>query len=170
MPSNDADKLLWRIRNRFDYAKEYWKDIYENGKLNTRFVALDQWDAAEARARKDAMRPCLVMDEINQNLNQLVNAVRQNKRAVKVVPRGAGANDKTAERRGDLIREIEYKSHAQAAYISGFQSLCITGYGGWRILRKYVNDKSFDQEIIIARIPNAESSYPDPDCKRADFS
>lgn len=167
---SSEDKLLWRIRNRFDYAKEYWREIYEDGKADTKFVALDQWDGAEARARKDAVRPMLVMDEINQNLNQLINSVRQNKRGVKVVPRGFGANDKTAELRGDLIREIEYKSHAQSAYISGFQSICIAGYGGWVLRRQYVSEKGFDQEIVICRIPNAESSYPDPDCKKADFS
>ena len=164
------DKILYRIRNRFDYAKEYWREIYESGKECTKFVALDQWESPEQRARHDAMRPCLVMDEINQNLNQVINSVRQNKRAVRVVPRGFGANDKTAEMRGDLIREIEYKSHAQAAYITAFQSLCITGYGGWIQRRKYVSEKGFDQEIVIDRIQNAESSYPDPDAKRADFS
>lgn len=164
------DKLLSRIRSRFEYAKEYWKDIYEDGKDDTKFVALEQWDTRERDARKEAVRPCLVMDEINQNLNQVINSIRQNKRAIKVVPRGFGANDKTAELRGDLIREIEYKSHAQSAYITGFQSICIAGYGGWVIRRRYVSEKGFDQEIVIERIQNAESSYPDPDSKKSDFS
>lgn len=165
-----TEKLLAEIRNRFDYAKTYWDDIYTAGDEDMKFVALDPWPAAEKRMREQAVRPCLVMDEINQNVNQLINAVRQNKRSVKVVPRGFGANDKTAELRGDLIREIEYKSNAQSAYICGFENICNRSYGGWKIVRRYVNEKSFDQELRIVRIPNPKSSYPDPDCKEQDFS
>ncbi len=164
------EKLLAKIRNRFDYAKDYWNEIYTAGDEDMKFVALDPWPAAEKRQREQAVRPCLVMDEINQNVNQLINSVRQNKRAVKVVPRGFGANDKTAEMRGDLIREIEYKSNAQSAYICGFENICNRSFGGWKIVRRYVNEKSFDQELRIVRIPNPKSSYPDPDCKEQDFS
>lgn len=164
------EKLLAEIRNRFDYAKDYWQEIYDAGDVDMKFVALDPWPAAEKRQREQAVRPCLSMDEINQNINQLINSVRQNKRAVKVVPRGFGANDKTAENRGDLIREIEYKSNAQSAYICGFENICNRSFGGWKIVRRYVNEKSFDQELHIVRIPNPKSSYPDPDCKEQDFS
>lgn len=164
------EKLLAEIRNRFDYTKEYWNEIYTAGDEDMKFVALDPWPAAEKRAREQAVRPCLVMDEINQNVNQLINSVRQNKRSVKVVPRGFGANDKTAENRADLIREIEYKSNAQSAYICGFENICNRSFGGWKIVRRYVNEKSFDQELRIVRIPNPKSSYPDPDCKEQDFS
>src|SRR5277367_3982699 len=164
------EKLLAEIRNRFDYTKDYWQEIYDAGDIDMKFVALDPWPAAEKRQREQAVRPCLVVDEINQNVNQLINSVRQNKRAVKVVPRGFGANDKTAENRGDLIREIEYKSNAQSAYICGFENICNRSFGGWKIVRRYVNEKSFDQELRIVRIPNPKSSYPDPDCKEQDFS
>lgn len=164
------EKLLAKIRNRFDYTKTYWDDIYTAGDEDMKFVALDPWPPAEKRMREQAVRPCLVFDEINQNTNQLINSVRQNKRAVKVVPRGYGANDQTAELRGDLIREIEYKSNAQSAYICGFENICNRSYGGWKIVRRYVNEKSFDQELRIVRIPNPKSSYPDPDCKEQDFS
>lgn len=165
-----TDKLLARIRNRFDYAKEYWSEIYDEGDKDMKYVVLDPWPAAEKRAREQAVRPCLVMDEITQNLNQTINSVRQNKRAVKVVPRGFGANDKTAEARGDLIREIEYKSKAQSAYICGFENILQRSFGGWVVRRRYVSKKSFDQELWICRIANPKSSYPDPDAKEADFS
>src|ERR1700722_10456585 len=164
------EKLLARIRNRFDYCRDYWQDIYQAGDEDMKYVALDPWPAAEKRQREQAVRPCLSLDEINQNINQVINSVRQNKRAVKVVPRGFGANDKTAELRGDLIREIEYKSKAQSAYICGFENICNRSFGGWVTRRRYVNEKSFDQELWICRIENPKSSYPDPDAKEADFS
>lgn len=164
------EKLLAEIRERFDYAQDCWKDIRDEAKTDMDYVSGNPWPPEEKKKRVDAGRPCLSMDELNQYTNQLINDIRQNKRAVRVVPRGYGANDKTAELRGDLIREIEYKSNAQSAYACGFENMCNRSYGGWKIVRRYVNEKSFEQEIRIVRIPNPDSSYPDPDSKEADYS
>jgi Phage P22-like portal protein len=168
-PKKD-EKLLKEIRDRFEYCHDYWKDIRDEGEEDMRYASGDPWPPEERAARKAAFRPIVSFDEIGQYVNQLVNDIRQNKRAVKVVPRGQGANDKTADLRGDLIREIEYKSNAQSAYSCGFENMCTRSYGGWRIVRRYVSEKSFDQEIRIVRIPNPDSSYPDPDCKESDYS
>lgn len=162
--------ILVRIRQRFDYAVDQWKDIRDEGQQDMQFIAGDPWPEKEQNKREDAGRPCLVMDEAAQYINQLNNDIRQNKRAVKVVPKGNGATDKTAELRGDKIREIEYRSNAQSAYSCAFENMCQRSYGGWRILTEYENENSFDQEIRIKRIPNPDSSYPDPDCKEADYS
>lgn len=164
------EKLLKEIRDRFDYCTDMWKDIREAAKVDMQYVSGNPWPEAEVLKRKAKGRPCLTFDEISQYTNQLVNEIRQNKRAVNVVPRGYGANDKTAELRGDLIREIEYKSNAQSAYSCAFENICHRSYGGWKIVRQYVSDKGFEQELRIVRIPNPDSSYPDPDCKEADYS
>ncbi|MGH9452343.1 MAG: portal protein [Terriglobia bacterium] len=171
MPENNADeKLLTEIRERFDYCQDQWADIREEAQTDMDYVSGNPWPAAERRQREDAGRPSLVMDELGQYINHLVNDVRQNKRAVKVIPRGFGAKDKIAELRENLIRDIEYRSNAQSAYATAFESMCQRSYGGWRITRRYTSDTSFDQEIRIARIPNPDASYPDPDCKESDFS
>lgn len=177
MPDEERDssltadeKLLAEIRNRFDYCQDQWADIRKEAQTDMDYVSGNPWPEAERKRREDAGRPCLVMDELSQYTNQLINDIRQNKRAVRVVPRGYGANDKTAELRGDLIREIEYKSNAQSAYACGFENMCNRSYGGWKIVRRYINEKSFDQEIRIVRLPNPDCSYPDPDCKESDYS
>jgi Phage P22-like portal protein len=164
------EKLLAEIRDRYDYALTCWQDIREEARTDMLYCSGNPWPESERLRREQAGRPCLVMDELSQYTNALVNDIRQNKRAVKVVPRGYGANDQTAELRGDLIREIEYKSNAQSAYACGFENMCNRSYGGWKIVRRYVNEKSFDQEIRIVRIPNPDSSIPDPDCKELDYS
>jgi hypothetical protein len=164
------EALLAEIRDRFDYCQDQWKDVRDEAKTDMLYVSGDPWSQADRLRREQAGRPCLVMDEYSQYANQIINDIRQNERAVEVVPRGFGANDKTARLRGDLIREIEYKSNAQAAYCAAFENMLNRSYGGWKIVRRYVSDKSFDQEIRIVPIPNPDSSYPDPDCKEADYS
>jgi hypothetical protein len=168
--STKNEKLLKEIRDSYEYCLDRWRDIRDEGNEDMRYVSGDPWPPKERKARKDANRPCCSTDELTQVINKVVNGVRQSKRAVNVVPRGFGANDKTAELRGDLIREIEYKSNAQSAYACGFENMCYRSYGGWRILRQYVSEKTFDQELVIKRIPNPNASLPDPDCKEADYS
>lgn len=176
MPDNERsklkaeEKLLAEIRDRFDYCVERWSDIRAEAKKDMDYVSGNPWPRQDRIRREQAGRPCLVMDEISQYSNQVINDIRQNKRAIQVEPRGFGANDQTAEARGDLIREIEYKSNAQSAYSTGFENMLNRSYGGWKVVRRYVSDKSFDQEIQIERIPNPDSSYPDPDCKKTDYS
>ena len=163
------ERILAECRDRFDYCKDQLQDIREDGRQDMRYVALNPWPEAEKLQRK-GIRPCLVMDEYGQYANQVINDIRQNKRAIEVEPEGYGANDQSAELIGDLFRNIEYDSNAQSAYICGFENMLNRSYGGWIVRHVYINDKSFDQKLIIDRIPNPDASYPDPDCKKADYS
>jgi hypothetical protein len=52
-------------------------------------------DPKGAKQRKDANRPMIELDELNQYCNQVINDLRANKRGIKVSPKGNGANDKT---------------------------------------------------------------------------
>lgn len=147
-----------------------WKDIRSEAATDMRYLALDPWEDREKAARKDEGRPAMVFDELHQYVNQLVNEVRMNPHAVKVVPKGAGDLDKEAKVRADIIRAVEYKSNAKAAYLGGFENAVSRSYGYWRVTRKYVNEKSFEQELLIKRIPNPDNVLFDHNFKEADAS
>ncbi len=149
MPDNS--KLLEEIRQRFDRAATAWKLIRDEAAVDRRFLAGDGWDPAERRRREAAFRPIVSFDELTQYVNQTVNQARENKRAINVTARGNGANDKTAELREDTIRDIEYRSNAQAAYIRAFEGQVGSSYGFARVSRCYCDSGSFDQEIRIKR-------------------
>jgi len=165
----DKEVLKEALEN-YDYFMSEWREIREEGRIDMRYVSGDPWDPQEKKARQQAGRPCLALDELNQYLNQTINDVRQNKRAIKIVPVGAGANDQTAEFRGNLIRQIEYASNAQSAYSWAFQGAVERSYGAARIGARYVNGRDGEQELFIGRIPNPDSVLPDPDAQEADFS
>lgn len=162
--------LLLEIRANFDYDAMMWRDIYDEGKVDMRHVSGDPWDPKDRRARLSAGRLCLSFDEINQYCNQLINDVRQNQRSVKVVPKGSGANDQTAQRRSDRIREIEYRSKAQAAIRTAFEGAVQRSFGFYKFKTQYISDSSFDQELAYVRIPNPETIYIDWEAKEADCS
>ena len=169
------EALLQEIRDRYRYAVEAWEEVRKERQVDLRYICGDPWEPKEREARKG--RPTISHDEINQYVNQGVNNLRQNKRGIKVEPRGEGSSDKTAELRQDKIRTIEYRSKAQDVYRRAGQDMFEGSYGFFRVARKYVLDDpepgdphAFDQEILIKPIPNPDSVLYDPDCKEADWS
>lgn len=168
--SADDRDLLIEIRENYDYAMAAWKDIREEATLDMNYIAGDPWDPKVRRQREDLGRPCVSFDELNQYCNQVINNVRQSKTSVTVLPVGAGANDKTAEARQGIIRQIEYDSKAQAADITAFENALQRSYGYSRVDTEYISPTSFEQKICVKRIPNPDTVLFDPDCKEADCS
>lgn len=166
----DDEELLKRIRDRFEYCVDQWKDNRQESDTDMRFLSGQAWDADELSERDDEGRPALNFDELNQFPNQLINDVRQNKRAVKVDPTGSGQTDDEAELRGGMIRDIEYTSSAQAAYVTGFEAAAQRGMGFWAYRTKYTDDNSFNLHLEVRRLANQASILIDPDFKEADAS
>lgn len=166
------ERLLKEIRSRMQEAVDYWRPIRDERCIDIRYISGDPWDDQEKRSRQNASpaRPCIALDELNQYTNDLINSVRQHPRDVKVDPRGMGADEKTAELREGQIREIGYNSRAQMAHIAALEN-CVQGsYGYSRISKRYADDGSFDQELLIEPIPNPDCVYLDPHFKQPDGS
>jgi hypothetical protein len=166
----EDEELLQEIRDRYRYYDDAWKEIREESRLDRKYLSGDPWDEKDRKAREDVGRPCISHDELNQYVNQAANNVRQNKRGIKVNPEGNGANDKSAEFEENLIRTIEYRSHAQNAYITAYENMLEGSYGWVRVTRRYLTRGSKNQEIRIKNIANPDSVLFDPDCKEADWS
>ena len=169
-PGKSDEKLLKELRDRLDYCVQAWKSIREEAAIDTRYASGDPWEPAEKAEREANGRPAVVFDELNQHINQLVNDVRVNKRAVRVIPKGDGATDELARVRAEKIRAIEYKSNAQSAYATAFEHACSRSYGWIRLSTRYLAEDSFEQEPCIKRVPNPDNVLMDPDFKEADAS
>lgn len=174
--TND-EELLREIRDRYRAYDSEWAQIRKERDTDLRYICGDPWDPKDRKAREDADRPCINHDELGQYVNQCVNNVRQNKRGIKVDPRGDESNDKTAALGQDLIRTIEYDSNAASIYAAAYQDMVEGSYAFFRVGRRYTNNdvdsddpKIFDQEIVIKPISNPNSVLFDPRCKEPDWS
>jgi len=167
-------KLLKEIRQRYSYGMDAWRKIRDEAAKDMRYLTGDPWEPKEKEARRQANRPALAMDELNQYTNEVINNVRESKRAVKVIPKGTGSNDKEAELRANMIRDIEYASQAQTAYITGLEGSVQRSYGFWRIGKEFASDEAspeaFIQSLRIRQIQNADNVLIDPDFKKSDAS
>ena len=157
-------------RDRYTKAAEYWADDREMAREDIEFRAGRQWPESIIAEREQDKRPVLVLDKLNQYVRQIVNDGRQNRPSIKVRPVDSGADMATAEVFQGIIRHIEDRSGADAAYDTALDSAATCGFGFFTVTTEYASDETFDQEICIERIRNPLSVMIDPDAQKADAS
>ena len=175
MPKKGAREIkngefLEKARDRFKYCLESWKEIREQHDIDMKFLAGDQWDEREKQRRKAKHLPFVTVDLLSQYINELVGDIRQNKRAVNVMPKGYGATDQTANFLADWVRAVEYLSQGQTAYTTAAEQMIGASYGFCKLETYYESPKSWNMGIRILPIPNGNTIIYDPDCKHYDCS
>lgn len=172
MKTSDADqKLLEQIRKHVELDADATETQRELELDDLRFCdPTTQWSDADRAAREDSGRPCLTEDRLGPFLMQVCNEQRKNKPGCQVNPVDGDSDIETAEVLQGLIRHIEYSSNADTAYDTAFEWAVRCGRGFYRICTDYVDDKSFDQEIQIKRVPNPHLVFIDPAAQECDYS
>jgi len=122
-----------------------------------------QWPNAIRRSRDVDSKPCLTMNIIRQHNLQIINDAKRNKAEVTVLPTSGGASYESAQVYKDLLGDIQYNSQAQLAYAQAREFQVYGGIGWWRLVTRYVDENTFDQEIVILPVKDPLSIYMDPD-------
>jgi hypothetical protein len=165
------EDLLIEAKLRFESASEAESDNRKNFIDDLGFYAGEsQWPAEVKREREFQQRPCLMVNRMPQFVRQVTNDQRQNRPAVKVRAVDDSADIQTADILSGLVRHIEANSAADIAYDTAFFYAVTGGFGFYRIITDYCNDKSFEQEIYIKQIANPLTVYADPDAREPDGS
>lgn len=136
-------------RDRDDLQRRFYR-----GKLE------DQWDPRDLKKRKN--RITVAVNRCPQFVKQITGEMRQNKPAIRVLPVDDQTDPKLAEVYSAIIRHIESQSDAHRIYAKTGEQSVIGGLGWFRILTDYLDDKSFDQEIVVKHIRNPLSVVTDP--------
>jgi hypothetical protein len=162
---SDASDILDKAKKRYKAALEGWREIYAAAKADLDFMSDKQgamWDSREYSDRVGVGRPVPQIDQLTQFKHQVVNDIRMNTPTINIIPASLDSDPKTAEMLSGRIKAIEYKSNADAAYdmAADFSVGCSIGF--IRVDRQYIDDESFDQELIISRIVNPLGVYIDP--------
>jgi hypothetical protein len=127
-----------------------------------RFSAGDQWPAPMKMQRELDQRPCLTINKTDTFVRSVVNNMRQQRPRIKVHPVSDGADQAVSEVIQGLTRHIEVASNADTAYDTAADYQVRMGWGYWRILSKYVDEMSWEQDLCIERVRNPFSVYFDP--------
>jgi hypothetical protein len=166
----DSDDVIERAKKRFQLAENYWRDIYKLAEEDLKFRTGDQWPEDIKRRRDQDGKPSLTINKVGPAVRQVTNDQRQNRPSLKFSPVDDQADIETAKIRQGLARHIERRSNADAAYDTAFEQAATGGIGFWRLITDYCDPVSFDQEILIKRVPNFMSAYLDPSFQESDGS
>lgn len=172
-PAAVEDEFLATVRERYKLCVDADRENRDRAREALAFRDLDQWDPKARDLREndtEGARPCLVVDKTNQHVQQVVNDERQNRPQIKVRPGDGMAHPEVAKIYDGMMRQIQYRSHADIAYDTAFECAVDGGFGFWRLLTDYCDPMSFEQEIKIVRIRNRFSCYLDPARKEPDGS
>jgi hypothetical protein len=161
-------ELLTEIRDNWRIDDQEWSEIRDEGDKDIQCLTGGLWEAMDpngAQQRKDANRPMIALDELNQYTNQVINDLRANKRGIKVDPKGNGANEKNALFLQGKIRDIEYKSNSHQAYTTLAENMIQRSYGWLEVTSEHVTDTAedfsiFDQELVIKPVVNPNQITP----------
>jgi len=160
----DADKpdLLKDALEAFDKAAEHDDHNRKAFEDDIDFALLEnQWPERVRRDREIDGRPCLTVNKLAAMGRQIVNDARRNKPGITVHPVDSDGDPETAEIINGLIRNIEQSSNSEVAYDTALEHAVFGGFGYFRINTQYATDDTFDQDIVIERISNPLSVYPD---------
>ncbi len=158
-------------KERYQEATEAMRDTHARMREDLDFsnpADPQQWDKAVLELRKG--RPCLRFDRTNQFIAQVVNAARQNKPSITVLPVDSKADPEVAEKLNGIIRHIEYTSRASIAYDTAIEYAARIGLGWLRVVPEIVRPETNEQEIRIKRIHDPLSVYLDPNSTEPDGS
>ena len=171
----DGKSIVDLARQRFQLAKDALDRSRIQSVEDTRFVMGDsdngwQWPEQVRLLREGSQRVVLTVNVTAQHCNQIINQIRQNRPSAKVLPVDSGADVKTAELLGGLLRQIQSHSRADDAHDIAAEHAIYGGEGYWRVLTEYESPKSFKQRIRVAAITDPTMVYVDPHTQTPDKS
>lgn len=164
----DSEKILAEAKKNLERELTATAKNRARYREDMAFNYVEQWGDVDRKNRGN--NPCLTINRQPAFINQVVNDFRSNHPRIKVRPSDSKSDVIVADIMEGLIRNIEYLSSADTVYATGYKSAVGGGLGAWRVLTRYVDDKSFDQEIYLQRVSNPLSVHIDPDCIEADRS
>lgn len=155
--SKRKDDLHKRAVKRYAELEEYWADNRKFAEQDIKFRAGEHWPEEIKRKREKKGRPCLTFDKQNQYIRQVVNDGRQNRPSIKYRPVDDKADPKVAKGFQGITRHILSASSADEAFDTALDHAAGHGFGYFRVLTEYTDEKSFLQDITIKRVRNSMS-------------
>ena len=157
-----SQEIIDAARERMDEAYSADLPNREKGLADLQFVVGKQW-AEDVRAEREAEgKPCLTINGLPQYVRQVTAQIRNLNPGIQVLPADNPATEDIAEIYAGIIRAVENKHDATSIYEAAAESAAQCGIGHFRVRPDYCTHDSFEQELLIERIPNPFAVFWDP--------
>jgi hypothetical protein len=167
------DSHRWCLK-QLQAAQEADNDNREAVREAHHFVSKRDGQWEESVSAQMTGRPRYTFDQVSPIVDQIAGDIERMDFGTRVSPAGGQASKDTAEVYEGLIRNIENQSKAPPLYNRAMRSVVKGGLDAIRLTQQYVDGDSFDQDLVIKRIPNAVDRvwwgpHEEPDASDADF-
>jgi hypothetical protein len=184
----DDRAFIELARRRFQQAEQ--ADLQQRTREleDLEFYAGNQWPQEVLNSRQGQpgnatsglppvpARPSLTINKVRAPVRQVLNEEREAELGIEIVAaddfgeQTAGVSPQEIELREGLVRRIQRESQAADARSWAFARACIAGRGYYGVMTRFVEGKSFDQEIYVQRFLNQASVSLDPAHEQPDGS
>lgn len=160
---------------RFNRVTKAEKDMRDQALEDLKFSLGDsdngwQWDEDDVDSRGDVGAPSLTINVCQQAVRHVTNEQRQSRPQIRFHPVDDKADVDTAHILDGVARHIQQHSDAEIAYDTACEYQTRAGFGWFRIVTEWCDERSFDKDILIRRIENPFAVYADPDARLPDKS
>ena len=122
----------------------------------------DQWDNNDGNPRYS-------FDQTSPIIDQIAGQIDRSDFSIDIAPANNEATKEYATLRSGLIRNIERLSEAKHIYARSGREVVTTGLDHWMVTTDYVDDNSFDKDLLVKPIFNsAERVWFDVGSQRQD--
>jgi hypothetical protein len=109
------------------------------------------WNANEGKPRYTFDLTTPVVDQVHSSIEKLDFDIR-------ITPAGGESTKQDAQLMDGIVRNIENISNSKAIFNMAGRSIAVGGLGAWVIKQKFVDDNSFDQDLVIEPLANVVDS------------
>ena len=159
--SEKDKKLLTEIQDRLKRAIDEDDENRRMALDDLEFIGIEgaQWPEDVKAQRLSDGRPCLTINKMPAYIDQVVGDQRMNRPSIKVVPVDSRGDVEVARILGGWIKHVQAVSKSDIALDHAFEHTVSCGYGALRVVTKYSDDNSFNQDAFIEKIDNALAVY-----------
>jgi hypothetical protein len=111
-----------------------------------------QWDPYTVN--KMSGKPKYTFDQCNPILDDIMGEMESMDFGISIKPAGGEATKESAEQYAGIVRNIESISGARYIYKDAARVMTGTGLSGWRVVTKYRDSDSFQQDLMIQPVSN----------------
>lgn len=120
-----------------------------------------QWEPQVLQSNNN--RPRYTFDMTGPIVDQVAGLIEMADFDIKIRPAGGDTTKDKAKTIDGMVRNIENVSNASDIFSSAGANMVTGGIDGWMLAQEYVDDNSFDQDLVIKRVANfVDSVFPGP--------
>src|SRR5207244_4511032 len=144
-------EIVDRVAEAYEHEKENLDAAYDDlAKL-----AGEQWPSYARTARKG--RPMLTVNLLPQFTRQITGDIRLGAFSMRVIPADGEARKEVSEILSGMIRYIQNRSEAKAAFAVAADQMAACGAGAMRVITEYADETTFNQECRIVQVDDGVS-------------